>query len=171
MRSAKHSRSSLKHSIFDGDCSDDLIGLWPGQGGIWVKYSSDGTWERLSSTARDIAAGKMRPAEGLAPPGAGETLEAAQAAIELPFPMGGFEEGLESAPHKKDHSMDGPGGWRFVYLEERNLEPKEASEASLRRIPSPGEPGFVWVEQENIFPKESIKKSRETTPGRKDLKR
>ena len=48
----------------DGDATDDLIGIWPTQGGVWVKYSSDGTWERLSSTAQDIAAGKMRAAAG-----------------------------------------------------------------------------------------------------------
>ena len=43
----------------DGDGIDDLIGLWPTQGGIWVKYSQSGTWACLSSTARYIAAGDM----------------------------------------------------------------------------------------------------------------
>jgi len=28
----------------DGDGTDDLIGIWPGQGGVWVKYSSSGSW-------------------------------------------------------------------------------------------------------------------------------
>jgi len=27
----------------DGDGTDDLLGIWPSQGGVWVKYSSDGT--------------------------------------------------------------------------------------------------------------------------------
>ena len=43
----------------DGDGLDDLIGIWPGQGGVWVKYSKTGAWALLSSTARDIAAGNM----------------------------------------------------------------------------------------------------------------
>ena len=28
----------------DGDAIDDLIGIWPGQGGVWVKYSKTGAW-------------------------------------------------------------------------------------------------------------------------------
>ena len=39
----------------DGDGIDDLIGLWPGQGGIWVKYSQSGAWAacpRRPSTSR-----------------------------------------------------------------------------------------------------------------------
>ena len=36
----------------DEDATDDLIGIWSGQGGVWVKYSSTGTWSWLSSTAR-----------------------------------------------------------------------------------------------------------------------
>jgi len=43
----------------DGDGVDDLIGIWPGQGGVWVKYSSTGTWSKLSSSASDIASGDM----------------------------------------------------------------------------------------------------------------
>ena len=43
----------------DGDGIDDLIGIWPGQGGVWVKYSQSGSWAQLSSTARDISAGDM----------------------------------------------------------------------------------------------------------------
>jgi len=43
----------------DGDGIDDLIGIWPGQGGVWVKYSQSGNWAQLSSTARDISAGDM----------------------------------------------------------------------------------------------------------------
>jgi len=43
----------------DGDAIDDLIGIWPGQGGVWVKYSKTGSWAKLSSTAKHIAAGDM----------------------------------------------------------------------------------------------------------------
>jgi len=43
----------------DGDGTDDLIGIWAGQGGVWVKYSSTGSWSKLSTTARDIASGDM----------------------------------------------------------------------------------------------------------------
>jgi len=43
----------------DGDCIDDVIGIWPGQGGVWVKYSASGSWAKLSTTARHIAAGDM----------------------------------------------------------------------------------------------------------------
>jgi len=43
----------------DDDGIDDLIGIWPGQGGVWVKYSQSGSWAKLSSTAIDIACGDM----------------------------------------------------------------------------------------------------------------
>ncbi len=43
----------------DGDCIDDMIGIWPSQGGVWVKYSKTGTWALLSSTARHITTGDM----------------------------------------------------------------------------------------------------------------
>jgi C1A family cysteine protease len=43
----------------DGDGTDDLIGMWPSQGGVWVKYGGSGTWEQISSTADWIAAGDM----------------------------------------------------------------------------------------------------------------
>ena len=54
----------------DGDAIDDLIGIWPTQGGVWVKYSQSGTWQLLSATAQDIAAGKMRAAAVPLPAGA-----------------------------------------------------------------------------------------------------
>jgi len=47
----------------DGDGTDDVIGVWPSQAGVWVKYSQGGTWAQLSSTAVDIAAGRMRAAD------------------------------------------------------------------------------------------------------------
>ena len=43
----------------DGDGIADLIGIWPSQGGVWVKYSQSGSWALLSSTADWIAAGDM----------------------------------------------------------------------------------------------------------------
>ena len=43
----------------DGDEIDDLVGLWPGQGGIWVKYSGSEAWAKLSSTAQYICTGDM----------------------------------------------------------------------------------------------------------------
>ena len=110
----------------EGDGIDDLIGLWPTQGGIWVKYSSTGGWELLSSTAQYIAAGKMRPAGG----------SSAMAAVKaLPLPMGGTEPGPESALRKTDESSKGPGGSRFVYLTEPNLIPKEEGLRTADKAP------------------------------------
>ncbi len=43
----------------DDDAIDDIIGIWPGQGGVWVKFSATGTWAKLSSTAKHIATGDM----------------------------------------------------------------------------------------------------------------
>jgi hypothetical protein len=49
----------------DGDETEDLIGIWPAQGGVWTRYSQSGSWSRLSSTADWIAAGDMN-GDGLA---------------------------------------------------------------------------------------------------------
>ena len=43
----------------DNDGTDDLIGIWPGQGGVWVKYSSTGGWAYIASTAVHITTGDM----------------------------------------------------------------------------------------------------------------
>ena len=43
----------------DNDGTDDLIGIWAGQGGVWVKYSSSGGWEFIGSTPSYIGAGDM----------------------------------------------------------------------------------------------------------------
>jgi hypothetical protein len=43
----------------DNDGTDDLIGIWPGQGGVWVKYSSTGGWAYVASTAVHITSGDM----------------------------------------------------------------------------------------------------------------
>ena len=42
-----------------GDGIDDLIGIWSGQAGVWVKNSANGSWAYLGSTPRHIAAGDM----------------------------------------------------------------------------------------------------------------
>jgi len=155
----------------DGDATDDLIGIWPTQGGVWVKYSGDGTWERLSSTAQDISAGRMRAAAVPAPPGESQEEAAMQAALELPFPMGGTEEGPGVSLNKRDLSDQGPGGARFVYLEDINLEPNEEESARLSRIPGPGESGFMWQEQRNIFPKEASSKKRDAAVKQEKIQR
>jgi hypothetical protein len=43
----------------DGDGIDDLIGIWPTQGGVWAKLSSSNLWLKLSTTADWIGAGDM----------------------------------------------------------------------------------------------------------------
>ena len=148
----------------DGDATDDLIGIWPTQGGVWVKYSQSGTWAPLSSTAQDISAGKIRAAAVPAPP-----------MLELPLLMGGNESGPEFSAAKRDLSSDGPGGWRFVYMEDLNLVPNEDHSIKLTRILSPGEPGFICAEQENLFPQESVKRDRDgkksPQPKKKTIKR
>jgi parallel beta-helix repeat protein len=150
----------------DGDATDDLIGIWPTQGGVWVKYSSDGTWERLSSTAQDIAAGKMRAASGGNEVDHSEgALGAQQEFVELPLPMGGNEEGPGVFLNKRDLSDLGPGGARFVYLEHINLDPKEEESTRLNRIPGPGEVGATWVEQGNLFPQETPRKEKRAGTG------
>ena len=139
----------------DGDGMDDLLGIWPSQGGVWVKYSTTGGWQLLSSTAQYIATGKMRPVESPAP----------EAALALSLPMGGTEPGPEAAVRKTDESSKGPGGWRFVYLKEKNLVPTEEPTARLRRIPGPGEPGFVRIEQKNVDPEEVRENSKSIKKG------
>lgn len=97
----------------DGDGTDDLIGVWPIQGGVWVKYSSTGDWGYLASSAKDIAAGKMRGWEG--------SIEA----MELLAPRGGHAKGPGSVLDYEDFSNNGPGGCNFVFKEEKNLMPME----------------------------------------------
>jgi hypothetical protein len=43
----------------DGDYTDDLIGIWPTQGGVWANYSKTGSWAKLSSTATHVGSGDM----------------------------------------------------------------------------------------------------------------
>ena len=142
----------------DGDGIDDLIGLWPSQGGVWVKYSKDGTWETLSSTALDIASGRMRELGGAIP--------GLLSALELPQPGGGREPGPSTSLKKRDLSDRGPGGRRFVWREEKNLTPKEESAEAINKTPGPGEPGFRPAAQNNLEPREAAGKKREQ-PARK----
>jgi len=139
----------------DADVQADLIGIWPTQGGVWVKYSETGSWAKLSSSARDIAAGKMRAGTG------GST--ASQA---LFGPMGGYAQGPESLIQYQDTSSEGPGGLHFVYQTEELLIPQE-HESGMMRIPGPGEPGFRCVEEKNLIPEES----RESDATKEDRER
>jgi hypothetical protein len=43
----------------NNDSTDDLVGIWPTQGGVWVKYGVSGNWALLSSTADWIGCGDM----------------------------------------------------------------------------------------------------------------
>jgi len=51
--------SQIAAGDIDNDGQDDLLGIWAGQGGVWVKYSNDSSWAKLSSTSNRIAAGDM----------------------------------------------------------------------------------------------------------------
>jgi len=130
----------------DGDAKADLIGLWQTQGGVWVKYSATGSWAKLSSSAGDIAAGKMRAGTGGSMP--------AQA---LFGPIGGYAQGPESLIQYQDISSEGPGGLHFVYQIEELLIPQE-HESGMMKIPGPGEPGFRCAEEKNLFPLETKKR-------------
>jgi len=127
----------------DGDAKDDLIGIWPTQGGVWVKYSATGNWAKLSSSARDIAAGKMRAGTG-----------GSMSSQALFGPMGGYAQGPESLIQYQDLSSEGPGGLHFVYQTEEQLIPQE-HESGMMRITGPGEPGFRCAEEKNLIPEES----------------
>jgi hypothetical protein len=83
-------------------------------------------------------------------------LAAEQISADLLMPFGGNAEGPEAASQKRDLSDRGPGGARFVYLEELDLEPREGEPARLIRVPGPGEPGFIWQEQKNVYPREEV---------------
>jgi hypothetical protein len=75
----------------------------------------------------------------------------------LPLPMGGNAEGPGVSLKRRDLSDRGPGGARFVYLEDINPEPKEEESVQMVQIPGPGEPGFIWQEQRNVLPGEGVK--------------
>jgi hypothetical protein len=136
----------VTYGDLDADGQADLIGIWPTQGGVWVKYSATGSWAKLSSSARDIAAGKMRAGTDGSMP--------AQA---LFGPMGGYAQEPESLIQYQDTSSEGPGGLHFVYQTEELLIPQE-HESGMMRIPGPGESGFRCAEEKNLFPLETKKR-------------
>jgi hypothetical protein len=144
----------------DEDGTDDLIGLWTTQGGVWVKYSRTGSWLKLSSPAADIDAGVMRGAFW-----GSNKFEF----TDLLGPFGGLAEGPLGLSRYKDLAGEGPGGWRFAAQEERNLVPTKKGESSV--IPGPGEPGFLWLEQKNLIPEETTATAKPPKADRKREKR
>ena len=81
-------------------------------------------------------------------------MSASQKLGELPLPIGGTEEGPGIARSIGDLSDRGPGGSRFVYIEDLHLDPDEDPAAALTRIPGPGEPGFIAEDQNSQIPEE-----------------
>ena len=149
--------SKIVTGDLDGDGLDDLIGIWPLQGGVWIKYSSSGIWERLASTADWIAAGKMRDIDNTS----------IIASIQTPKRID--TEGPGNMRQYEDISNEGPGGCYFVYEEEKNLTPKETI-SRMNTIPSPGEVGFQYVEEKNLVPwEQSKKKDKKITKRSRDF--
>jgi hypothetical protein len=72
--------------------------------------------------------------------------------------MGGAATGPDPSVKRTDESASGPGGWRFVWIQEKNLIPQEEPSARMTRVPGPGEPQFNPQRQENLFPVEGKKK-------------
>ena len=140
----------------DGDGTDDLIGLYASQGGVWVKYSKSGAWSKLATPAKDIAAGIMRGAFW-----GSNRFDF----IQLDGPIGGYAEGPSNLSKYKDSSSDGPGSWRFMAQEEKNLVPHTTGQALA--LPGPGEPGFMWTEQQNLVPQETAIKETRKAPREK----
>ena len=139
----------------DADGADDLIGIWPSQGGVWVKYSQNGSWAYLSSSADWIATGKMRAANGLGADAAQSLAQGLGDDQELEMPLGGLTVvGPLRTAGSVDLSANSPGRDGFTPIIDKNLRPEEkkATMGFPMRIPGPGEPGFRFVQQENIFP-------------------
>jgi len=95
---------------------------------------------------------------------------AAGAVAELTLPYGGLADGPGTAAKRTDLSADGPGGARFVYLEDRDLEPKEEGTALLTRVPGPGEAGFVPEIQKNVYPGEVLQEKQGRAAGKEKAK-
>jgi hypothetical protein len=86
---------------------------------------------------------------------------------------GSFVSGPEKTNKFQDLSAEGPGGWKFGYWEDKDLEPHESMEMKVMRIPGPGEPGFIWTEQKNLIPQEqerAAKEKRQKTGPRENKK-
>jgi hypothetical protein len=131
----------------DGDGIDDLIGIWPSQSGVWVKYSKTGLWSLVSSSAVDITAGRMR-ASGSA---------GAMDSLNLRAPFGSFVTAPVRGRGSLDQSDRGPGGRKFVPRIEANLIPLPQGGTQIQAQPGPGDPGFRCIRQKNLSPKEDIK--------------
>lgn len=128
----------------DGGGKDDLIGIWPSQAGVWVKYSATSTWALLSSSATDIVSGKMRAAR----------LSGGFELMQLAAPMGGHLREPLLGPGAADYSATGPGGKIFALQKEPNLVPVEQGGMMIEKQPGPGEPGFRYVVEKNLVPRE-----------------
>jgi hypothetical protein len=134
----------------DDDLSDDLLGMWPSQGGVWVKYSKTGSWVKLSSTADWIGAGKMRQLGTLG------------GIYELTAPAGGFALGPSYQEQFEDCSERGPLGIAFNPAEERNTMVGGVIDKvrQRERRPGPSEPGFTFVAEKNLVPQEGMDKEQ-----------
>jgi hypothetical protein len=150
------SASQVTAGDLDGDEVDDLIGIWPTQGGVWAKYSEDGSWSQLSETASDLAAGKMRSWDSSSLAEGGKLYRQTE----------GMVEGPETRLRLKDQSAEGPGGWRFAYQEEKNLIP-QARDVEAMAAPGPGDPGFTCIEQTNLVP-QAVEQKREQGTSKTD---
>ncbi len=126
----------------DGDGTADLIGIWAGQAGVWVKYSAAGNWVYIGSSAHDIAAGIM--SGGLWGSGSGRPMPLAN-------PMGGLADGPSWTNGFENLSSEGPGGNRFLFKRGENLVPK-LGKSEKARVPGPGESGFRYALQPNLWP-------------------
>jgi hypothetical protein len=143
----------------DGDGTDDLIALITSQDGIWVKYSKTGAWAKLAPPARDIAAGLMSG-------GAWGTSGMLNGLFALSTPVGGLAEGPGHLSEFSDLSVNGPGGWRFSYQEEKNPNPEPAEPMMIKMTPGPGDPGFRWAEEPNLSPQETSFQIPDSAAGR-----
>jgi hypothetical protein len=117
----------------NGDGVSDLMGVWTGQAGVWIKYSGSGSWSYLGSSPLDLASGKM---------GGGAWIGSAG----VPGGSGFFI----------DLSDSGPSGLRFRPGTEKNLNPGEGTLFGSGN-PGPGEPGFTCLKQRNLTPSARVK--------------
>jgi hypothetical protein len=128
----------------DADGAVDLIGIWPTQGGVWVKYSRNNAWALLGSTAVDLSAGYMRAqAQGSI---------AAEGAAGSALPLGGSEPGPEGAVDRTDLSDEGPGGRGFLPRDDSGYGQGPTIKGKRVWAPGPGERGFKCRQEKNLTP-------------------
>jgi len=134
----------------NNDGADDFLGIWQAQGGVWVKYSSDITWERLSSTGDWIAAGKIRGTN------------TSHTEIALSSPIGGLVTGPSLLKEHEDLSSYGPWGLKFKLTEGKNTGVgSKIDEEKHRKIKAgPGELGFKYIAQKNLVPQKGLKRKK-----------